>query len=410
MLRSMFAAVSGLRSHQTMMDVVGNNIANVNTTGYKASRATFQEAMAQTLRGAAGTGEALAGTNAMQMGLGSQVASVDGVFTQGSTQMTGRTGDLAIQGEGFFVVGQGAESFYTRAGAFNFDESGYLATPTGARLQGWMADEATGEINQNGPIGDIQLPMGTVIDPAATENVTLVGNLPAGGALDDAGTTPANEAEVVSTSITVYDEQGESHDVGVRFTKSATDTWEITVELDGATATNVSASELVFDVDGPDVGTITFDGPDGEPISLDTSGLVQFGGEATAEARDQDGAAMGFLRGFEFGQDGTVTGRFSNGETAELGRVALATFNNPGGLVREGDSLFAGSPNSGEAIIGAPGGGDAGTLAPGALEMSNVDLAQEFTNLIIAQRGFQANSRGITASDELLQELVNLKR
>ncbi|MEX1165055.1 MAG: flagellar hook-basal body complex protein, partial [Nitriliruptor sp.] len=128
------------------------------------------------------------------------------------------------------------------------------------------------------------------------------------------------------------------------------------------------------------------------------------------EARSQDGAAMGFLRSFEFGSDGTVTGRFSNGETSVLGMVALATFNNPAGLVREGESLFTVSANSGEPIIGAPGAGDAGSLAPGSLEMSNVDLAAEFTNLIIAQRGFQANSRGITASDELLQELVNLKR
>ena len=402
MLRSMFAAVSGLRSHQTMMDVVGNNIANVNTTGFKSSRATFQEAMAQTLRGASGTGQALAGTNAMQIGLGSQVASVDGVFTQGSTQMTGRTGDLAIQGEGFFVVGQGAETFYTRAGAFNFDESGYLATPTGARLQGWMVDEATGQINQNGPIGDLQLPMGTVIPPKMSEEVILGGNLPAGG------------EDPVLTSITAYDVEGEPYDISIRMTPDAAndDAWSLEYSVDdGATWLPTTPGGLTFQdgalIDDSPLGIV---GPENEALTIDVTALSQFGGSPTAEARSQDGAAMGFLRGFEFAQDGTITGRFSNGETAQLGRVALATFNNPGGLVREGDSLFAGSPNSGEAIIGAPGGGDAGTLAPGALEMSNVDLAQEFTNLIIAQRGFQANSRGITASDELLQELVNLKR
>jgi flagellar hook protein FlgE len=414
MLRSMFAAVSGLRSHQTMMDVVGNNIANVNTTGFKASRATFQEAMAQTLRGASAAGEALAGTNAMQIGLGSQVASVDGVFTQGSTQMTGRTGDLAIQGEGFFVVNKGAESFYTRAGSFNFDEAGYLATPTGARLQGWMVDETTGRINENGPVGDLQLPMGQIINPTATEKVSFAGNLP----------KDLEVGKSVTTSITLYDREGQARDLSVTFTRDTiaptetdSDEWSLTVELDGndvtPTANGLEFVQGALTVPAPvdDQNTFTLAGVlDGEDVTLNLTDLVQFGGEATAEAREQDGAAMGFLRGFEFGQDGTITGRFSNGETATLGRVALATFNNPGGLVREGESLFAGSPNSGEAIIGAPGGGDAGTLAPGALEMSNVDLAQEFTNLIIAQRGFQANSRGITASDELLQELVNLKR
>jgi flagellar hook protein FlgE len=394
MLRSMFAAVSGLRAHQTMMDVVGNNIANVNTTGFKSSRATFQEALNQTLRGAAGTGPALAGTNAMQIGLGSQIASIDGVFTQGSTQMTGRTGDLAIQGEGFFVVGQGNEKFYTRAGGFGFDENGFLATPGGARLQGWMADGA-GAINSNGAVGDIRLPMGQTIAPEGTTSIELGGNLPADAAVDD----------VFNTSITAYDDQGKPFDVAVRFTKTGDDAWNVEYNSDGATW--ASAGTLAFDGDGE----LTTTGPlDAGGIDLDISRLVQYGGSATAEARGQDGSAMGFLRSFEFGADGSVTGRFSNGETKVLGMVALATFNNPAGLVREGESLFAVSANSGEPILGRPGAGDAGTLAPGSLEMSNVDLAQEFTNLIIAQRGFQANSRGITASDELLQELVNLKR
>jgi flagellar hook protein FlgE len=409
MLRSMFAAVSGLRAHQTMMDVVGNNIANVNTTGFKSSRATFQEALNQTLRGASGTGPALAGTNAMQIGLGSQIASIDGVFTQGSTQMTGRTGDLAIQGEGFFVVSQGAERFYTRAGGFGFDENGYLATPGGARLQGWMADPATGNLNTNGAITDIRLPMGQTIAPERTEEIELAGNLPADAPEDDTVT--------INTSITVYDAQGKASDVAFAMTRTADngageDTWTVQYSTDGgATWTDATPDELSFDSSGQlqTAGPLSIDGPDG-PIAVDVAGLVQFGGSPTAEARSQDGTAMGFLRSFEFGADGTVTGRFSNGETQVLGMVALATFNNPAGLVREGESLFAVSANSGEPIVGRPGAGDAGSLAPGSLEMSNVDLAQEFTNLIIAQRGFQANSRGITASDELLQELVNLKR
>jgi flagellar hook protein FlgE len=408
MLRSMFAAVSGLRAHQTMMDVVGNNIANVNTTGFKSSRATFQEALAQTLRGASGTGEALAGTNPMQIGVGSQVASVDGVFTQGSIQTTGRTGDLAIQGDGFFVVGQGAEQFYTRAGGFGFDENGYLSTPGGARLQGWMADAATGDINTNGPIGAIRLPMGQTIAPDATDEIELAGNLPAD--------SPEDDTYAVNTSITVYDAQGKAHDVAFSMTRTADvggeDTWTVEYSTDGGTTwAGGTPNAISFDGDGEltTAGPIQITGPDG-PIDVDIDGLVQYGGSPTAEARSQDGTAMGFLRSFEFGSDGSVTGRFSNGETQVLGMVGLATFNNPAGLSREGESLFAVSANSGEPIVGAPGTGDAGSVAPGSLEMSNVDLAQEFTNLIIAQRGFQANSRGITASDELLQELVNLKR
>ncbi|MBW3657873.1 MAG: flagellar hook protein FlgE [Actinobacteria bacterium] len=418
MLRSMFAAVSGLRAHQTMMDVVGNNIANVNTTGFKSSRATFQEALNQTLRGASGTGPATAGTNAMQIGLGSQIASIDGVFTQGSTQMTGRTGDLAIQGEGFFVVGQGNERSYTRAGGFGFDESGYLATPGGARLQGWMADQATGAINTNGAITAIQLPMGQTIAPKATDRVELLGNLPADASAGDAAATPPVPADVFNTSITVYDSKGEPHDIAISMTKDAADnTWSFQPSVNG---TDVGAAQTVtFNADGTlnGPGSFTLEGVDfgngsatDQDITIDLGGLVQFGGSATAEARSQTGSAMGFLRSFEFGADGTVTGRFSNGQTKLLGMVAIATFNNPAGLVREGESLFTVSANSGEPIVGRPGAGDAGSLAPGSLEMSNVDLAQEFTNLIIAQRGFQANSRGITASDELLQELVNLKR
>lgn len=411
MLRSMFAAVSGLRAHQTMMDVVGNNIANVNTAGFKASRATFQEALNQTLRGASGTGPASAGTNAMQIGLGANIASIDGVFTQGSTQMTGRTGDLAIQGEGFFVVGQGAERFYTRAGGFGFDENGYLATPDGARLQGWMADPATGAINTNGSVTDIRLPMGQTLAPRWTEQVELAGNLPADAVT---GTPEAT----FNTSITVYDSSGNPHDVGIEMTKTADNTWDVTATA--GTITPPATASVTFDPDGSftsstpspfTVSGIDFgNGSSPQDITIDLAGLVQFGGAPTAEARSQDGTGMGFLRSFEFGSDGTVTGRFSNGESKVLGMVSVATFNNPAGLVRAGGSLFTVSANSGEPIVGAPGSGDAGALAPGSLEMSNVDLAQEFTNLIIAQRGFQANSRGITASDELLQELVNLKR
>lgn len=413
MLRSMFAAVSGLRSHQTMMDVVGNNIANVNTAGFKSSRVTFQEALIQVLRGASRAAPAQAGTNPLQTGLGTTVAAVDGVFTQGASQVTGRSTDLAIQGDGFFVVERGGDTLYTRSGAFSFDELGNLTTPTGQRVQGWLADPATNAIDYNAPLTDVVLPIGQINEPLATTTIDIGGNLPADGAV----------GETVNTSITVYDSLGNPQDVAVAFEKTADNAWDLTVTYPAGTTPATSTSSITFDTDGtlltPASGDETFTGvqfpggPDPQDLTLKFDGpspLVQFGGTATAEATSQDGSAIGYLRDFNVGADGTISGRFSNGLTKVLGAVAVATFNNPGGLVREGESTFSVSVNSGQPLVGQPGSGNRGLLTAGALEMSNVDLAQEFTNLIIAQRGFQANSRGISTSDEMLQELVNLKR
>lgn len=265
MLRSMFSAVSGLRSHQTMMDVTGNNVANVNTAGYKSTRTTFQETLTQLTRGGtAGVVGTQGGINPMQLGLGSQVASTDLVFTQGASQTTGRATDVAIQGDGFFVVDTVNGQRFMRSGAFSLDNVGQLVAPGGERVQG------TG--------GDI------VVDPALYNDVAI-------------------------------------------------------------------------------------------------------------------------------GADGTVTARRAdNGQLDVIDQLLLARFPNPGGLVRAGNGLFAAAPAAGAAVVSTPGDEGLGSLQAGTLEMSNVDLAQEFTNLILAQRGFQANARTITTSDELLQELVNLKR
>lgn len=405
MLRSMFAGISGLRGHQTMMDVVSNNISNVNTTGYKQSRATFQEALVQTMRGAAGAGEAQGGVNPYQLGLGANVAGVDTVFSQGSTQTTGRNTDLAINGEGFFAVERDGQVQYTRAGAFNLDEDGSLVDAGGGRVLGYGLD-ANGEVDPAAAPGPLELPMGQTIDPDVTEQVRAGGNLDAAA---DVGATH-------NSSITVYDSQGVGHELALRWEKTGGNAWDLTATAPDGTEQTYA---LTFDGEGaltsPGELDFTFDPADADPVALtlDLAGntpLTQYEGSFTAEARGQDGAPMGFLRGFEFGADGTVTGRFSNGESEVLGAVAVATFDNPGGLEREGESMYAATVNSGEPIVGLPAQGGVGTITPGALEMSNVDLAQEFTNLIIAQRGFQANSRTITTSDELLQELVQMKR
>jgi flagellar hook protein FlgE len=408
MMRSMFAGVSGLRSHQTMMDVVGNNIANVNTAGFKSAQVTFEEALAQTLQGPAGAGLTSGGTNPLQIGLGVKVSSIDGVFTQGATQVTGRPTDLAISGDGFFMLELDGKRVYTRAGAFRWDESGNLVAPGGYLVQGWMAD-AQGNLATQTAVGKINLPLSQVIEPVETSEINLGGNL----------TVDAAVGDVHTTSIVVYDSLGEAHEVIVDFTKTAANAWDVAATMDG-NALTLSTTSITFNTDGTltSSGTISMSGytpPGAEPIAIDlrldgSAPLVQFGGPGTAESYDQDGNAIGFLTNFSIAENGTISGQFSNGETKVLAMIATATFNNPSGLIRDGETFFLASTNSGEPIVGEPGTGNRGLMAGGALEMSNVDLAQEFTNLIIAQRGFQANSRVITASDEILSDLVNLKR
>lgn len=407
-MRSMFAGISGLRAHQTLMDVVGNNIANVNTAGYKASVVTFQEALTEVLRSPSGSSDTRGGMNPIQLGLGTKVASIEGTFSQGASQVTGRNTDLAIQGDGFFVVEDGNERYYTRAGAFTFDEAGTLVAPGGRAVMGWMASPG-GTIDPNNPIAPIQLPLAQVIDPELTTEVKVGGNLSADAAVGDESVT----------SITVFDSLGNPQELSLTFQKTADNTWDMTASISGSPVV-LSNATVTFDSAGQltSPGTVNVSGftpPGADPLTFDLnfasgSALVQFGGSGSAEAYIQDGSAMGFLRNFAIGSDGSIVGQFSNGWTKVLARVATATFNNPQGLVRAGESNFAASVNSGEALIGEPGTGNRGLLSAGTLEMSNVDLAQEFTNMIIAQRGFQANSRIITASDEILADLVNMKR
>lgn len=409
MMRSMFSGISGLRSHQTMMDVVGNNIANVNTAGFKASMVTFSETLSQLLQAPSAGGAASGGSNPLQVGLGVQVASIDGIFTQGASQVTGRTTDVAIQGDGFFVVEDDGNRFYTRAGAFAFDASGNLTTPSGQLVMGWLADPATGLVDTQGPITAVNIPLAQVIDPNLTSMVQIGGNLSADALV--------GESNLVS--ITTYDSIGNPQELTVTYTKSAANTWDLAAAINGTPVT-LSSTTVTFATDGTltSPSTVTVSGytpPGADPMSFDldfgtSSPLVQYGGNNSVEALDQDGNASGVLRDFAIGDDGSIIGQFSNGWTRMLGRLSLATFNNPAGLVRVGDSSFQETVNSGQARVGEANTGDRGTLAAGTLEMSNVELAREFTNLIIAQRGFQANSRIITASDEVLADLVNMKR
>ncbi len=408
MMRSMFSGVSGLRSHQTMMDVVGNNIANVNTAGFKASQVTFSESLSQILRGASGASGDRAGTNAAQIGLGVKVGQIDSVFTQGASQVTGRNTDLAVQGEGFFVVEAAGERSYTRLGSFLFDSAGTLTTASGAAVQGWVA-AADGSVDANAAIEDIQIPLGLVIDPIRTTQVAIGGSLSSDAAV----------GQISRTSIEIFDSLGSSHEATFIFTKSNVNEWTATVEV-GGVAGGVTPATLTFDTagqltSGTTLSVTGFTPPGADPIAFDVDlasslPVVQFGGESTMEAKAKDGQAIGYLIGYSVSDDGLIEGQFSNGQNKALGQVATATFANPGGLVRESDSTFRSSVNSGEPLVGIAGTGNRGLLSSGTLEMSNVDLAREFTNLIVAQRGFQANSRVITTTDELLSDLVNIKR
>lgn len=413
MIRSMSSALSGLRNHQLMLDVVGNDIANVSTVGFKSSSTVFSDVLTQTLNGASAPGATTAGTNPAQIGLGSRLAATVQSFTQGAIQRTGRTTDLAIQGDGFFVVANNGTQMYTRAGSFMLDAAGNLATTDGGLVQGWQANQA-GAVDTNGQIGPVQIRVGDLLPPNQTSVVNFGGNLSADAAV----------GAVQTLTVTAYDSQGTGIPLNLTFTKTAADAWTAT-----ATAGNPAVAVPLTD------GALTFDGT-GElvtpadrdiniaggvipgfpnPISLDLGGasepgrFTQYAGSPTAAITQQNGSATGSLQSFNVAQDGTIVGSYSNGRTRPIGQVAMAVFTNPGGLERVAGS-WRETPNSGLAQIGTAGGGGRGLLSAGTLEMSNVDLAEEFTRLIVAQRGFQGNARVVTTADEILQEVVNLSR
>ncbi|HEY5583600.1 MAG TPA: flagellar hook protein FlgE [Ruminiclostridium sp.] len=444
MMRSMFSGVSGLRAHQTKMDVIGNNVANVNTVGFKSGRVTFQEVFSQTLRGAGAPDAALGrgGTNPMQIGLGIGVGAIDTMMTRGSSQRTDNPTDLSIEGEGFFIVkGSNADTFkFTRAGNFGLDKLGNLVSGGGMNVYGWQAYDtaADGSVKFDTeksvePINlysDIYNKNKRIISAKATENAVFAGNLNSGEPVLPTTTVPITPITAVQYSVpfTVYDSLGNSYELSVNYRKTGVTTaapiettWTYDVKAkDGKTEVPITGT-VVFDAKGaiksglnailnvkPDpatTGTEAFD------IDLDFSKMTMFSADNSVKPTNVDGYSTGSLVTFNIGSDGMLTGIYSNGQQQPLGLVALAGFDNPAGLQKVGDNLFIPTTNSGNFTKGLKVGSEGvGSLSPGTLEMSNVDLSREFTDMIITQRGFQANSRIITTSDEMLQELVNLKR
>ncbi|QUH26283.1 flagellar hook protein FlgE [Serpentinicella alkaliphila] len=442
MMRSMFSAVSGLRAHQTRMDVIGNNIANVNTAGFKGARVTFQEVFNQTLRGAGSPQAGKGGTNPQQVGLGISIASMDTFHIRGSVETTGYNTDAMINGEGFFIVADGDVRSYTRAGSFGLDEAGNLVTADGFKLLGYMYDsERQRYINS---LTGLQVSKSMSFPALATSGVTFGGNLNAntqmrtGDVPVEIGTAPDNRPTTINdlgntvardTTFTVYDERGGTHDIRVAFVKREvapptppalpTSQYEVVlINSDGTVQIPDAANRAIitFDSSGKHVSgglQITVNPSNGASpfdFSVDFSKLTDFANESDASAEHVTGYKQGSLSDFAIDANGVITGYFSNGQMRPIGQMMLANFSNPSGLQKTGSNLYRVTSNSGEPLMGQPGTGGRGSLNPGALEMSNVDLSREFTNMITTQRGFQANSRVITASDEMLQEVVNMKR
>ena len=544
MMRSLSSAVAGLNTQQTAMDVIGANISNVNTVGYKGSRTSFQDVISQTMQSATASSGNKGGTNAIQVGMGVGLAAVDTMVETGSYQSTNKQTDLAIQNEGYFIVSDGMSQYYTRAGNFDFDASGNFVLPgSGLKVKGWNATD--GVLDATGQVSDIVVPKGKTIAATATTEFVLSNNL-------SASATPGTTAVA---SRDVYDSLGKTHTLLDTFTKVTDNTWISKASLsDSSTVTN-PLTEISFDstgkmttvkqvtvtgaatsiihidsakyqldnTDGSEhasyytvadngspaaihvlkadfkqvadnrwtynitdtsgssstslrAGEITYSGtaytdnksgtdltiktgatsaaitfslagsglaPSGSAfqaervsgdtaayatsttvnpvefspvgankvsISLNDNSLTQYGTDTTVQASGQNGSAAGTLQSVSVDSSGKIIGSFSNGQTQDLAQVATATFTNPGGLDRAGGSLFIESGNSGSASIGISGTGSRGAIQSGTLEMSNIDLADQFSKMIITQRGFQSNSKIITVSDEMLEILANLKR
>ena len=568
MLRAMNSAISGLKNHQTMMDVISNNIANVNTTGFKSSRVTFQTLLAQTIRGSIPGAIGSGGQDSIQIGLGMAISGVDKLNTQGVLSNTSKLTDMAISGDGYFIMTDGYRKFYSRDGAFDLDSTGALISPaTGLRVNGWVAEtNASGQKVINSampPSAPLTIPLGAGVNAKSSSMVSFSGNLNgsstdlvssgvvesstvasaisfattatdaltftyggktynatistaltkdastiadlatamatainaalvAGGETDvvqvtasdsasvsaegglvfkaakslSFGSSPSSNLELgaalkgrastglesMTTSIVAYDTLGMAHELTVKFQKQVptaggagpvfSNTWKWTVaNLDAGTTLKADTAAgqafgfVTFDSSGKfqSATTSTVAGAtapvtatdltgsrvtlnfangqsQGQQLLLDFTRMSQLQDGNTVSAVENDGHPTGTLTSFTVGSNGLITGSYSNGVQEALGQIALATFANPSGLSLVSQNLMSESANSGIPQVGVPGAGSRGQINGGQLELSNVDLAVQFTDMIRAERGFQANSRIITTSDEMLQDLVNLKR
>ncbi len=423
LLGSFYTGLSGLQANATALNVVGNNLANINTSGFKRGQANFAQIMSDTVSGISGSG------NPIQIGLGTKTTEVVANFGQGSIQTTGIKTHLALQGEGFFQVNKNGRDSYSRSGNFGFDQEGFFVAANGGRVQGFLGTQADGSVDISGGIEDIQIDLGQSGAPNSTSLVRFITNLEADAATGD------NYA----TSIEVFDSKGVSHQLTLTFTKNATANewgWDFTfpdgtsspptsgtitfdangnlASLDGtlitdATAANPSITFTGLNSNANDL-TFTWDLIENPATATASSFITNYGLTNNTGTLFQDGFGTGVLQDIDFDQDGTMIGFFDNGLTLELARVAVATFNNRQGLKQVDGGFYLSTAASGPASIDGEGTGGKGSIISSSLESSNVDIAEEFTALIVHQRGYQSNSRIITTTDQLLQEALNLKR
>jgi flagellar hook protein FlgE len=404
---SFTVALSGLNAATSDLDVTANNIANVATTGFKQSRAEFADLFAQTQQGVSNTA----------VGNGVRVADVAQQFTQGNINFTQNSLDLALSGSGFFILSTGGAISYTRAGAFQVDNQGYIVNAEGGRLQGYPP-LANGAFNTGG-LGDIRL-VTSLSAPQATTNVEVTANLsssatpPTVAPLDPADANSYTDA----TPLTVYDSLGAAHTATLYFSKTATaNQWNTQLYVDGTavggaqTLTYSSAGALT----APASGNITFPAytpaTGGAPLNMtfDFSATTQYGDNFTVSSINQDGFTTGRLIGMDTSATGVVEARFTNGRTQPLGQIAVANFANPQGLQQLGNTEWAETFSSGQALRGQAGNSGFGTLQSGALEASNVDITAQLVNMITAQRNFQANAQVISTSDQVTQTIINIR-
>ena len=416
--------LSGLNASSKNLDVIGHNIANSGTAGFKASRAEFSEMVASAIGSAGGS----------NVGIGVEVAAVSQQFSQGNINVTGNNLDLAINGSGFFKLQQPDGSMaYTRAGNFKLDKTGDLVTTAGAQVMGFKVDPATGLSTSEAQ--PLSFPTGAPIQAKQTLNITAAMNLDARAkdAVGDPAATPpipATPRSTYGTSINVYDTQGVAVPVNLYFEKNGSNTWDVYTQLDDPTAVPpvvaTAIGHIAFDGNGvydPAASTspmvVSVDpaasNPNNPPaawdVSIDLTDCTQFGSKfaVATGGLSQDGYASGDLTSINISNDGMVMASYSNGVTRAEAQVALANFRNPQGLLAVGGNNWVESFDSGPAVLGKPGDGNFGALRSGALEDSNVDLTAELVNMMTAQRAYQANAQTIKTQDQVMSTLVNLR-
>lgn len=425
-LSSLYTGVSGLAAQGEALGVIGDNIANANTTGFKASRAEFQDIVAKSLKG-------ILGGN--QIGRGVKIGAVNPILVQGNTDQTEKVTDLAIAGDGYFTLkGTDGESF-TRDGSFKFDKEGYLVTNDYQRVQGFQADDK-GQVQNK--LGDIKFPRALVPAKATTKmqmDLNLDSRVQTAKVFDKKNPYDTSN---YSTGLEMYDSQGNKHLVNMFFTKTADRTWQYHGLVDGKEITGAKDDEMASVVEG--TLTFTTDGKldtevqsmsafnfrggalqnqqikmdFGDSITTDkgqgVNGSKQYGKESDLISWQQDGSAAGTINNLSFNDEGILTALYSNGQTQDIAQIALAKFENPEAMFKVGNNRLKEARDSGAPALGGPGRAGRGKIFAKSLERSTVDLAMEFVNLIQNQRGFQANAKTITTTDELLGEVINLKR